>query len=134
MRNLHRYTVVLLLVAASIVAHAQRSLRGKWRGMESNVPFLELTIEQNAGSTTGSAVFYMLKKDSEESAPRVEGHAAGPMENLDYQPQKLTFDMHRRDGSVVSFRVELTDANHAKLFRTSDHEAEGSGFDLTRIE
>jgi hypothetical protein len=33
----------------------------------------------------------------------------------------------------MSFRVELTDANHAKLFRTSEHDAEGSGFDLTRV-
>jgi hypothetical protein len=134
MRNLHRYTVVLLLVAASVVAHAQSSLRGKWRGMDGNVPNIKLTVEQNAGRPTGIAVFYLLKKDSEESAPRVEGQAIGPMENLNYQPEKLTFDMHRRDGSVVSFRVELTDATHAKLFRTSEHDAAGSGFDLTRVE
>jgi hypothetical protein len=134
MRKLRRYTVVLLLTAASAVAHAQSSLLGKWRGMEGNVPNIDLTIEQNAGRPTGSAVFYMLKKDSEESAPRVEGRATGPMENLNYQPEKLSFDMHRRDGSVVSFRVELTDANHAKLFRTSEQDAEGSGFALTRVE
>jgi hypothetical protein len=132
MRNLYRYTVVLLLVAVS--AHAQSSLRGKWRGMDGNVPNIDLTVEQNAGRTTGSAVFYMLKKDSEDSAPHVEGQVTGPMENLIYQPEKLSFDMHRRDGSVMSFRVELTDANHAKLFRTSEHHAEGSGFGLTRVE
>jgi hypothetical protein len=134
MRNFHRYTVVLLLVTASVVAHAQSSLRGKWRGMDGNLPNIELTVEQNAGPATGSAVFYMLKKDSEDSAPRVEGQVAGPMENLNYQPEKLSFDMHRRDGSVMSFRVELTDANHAKLFRNSEHDAEGSGFDLTRVQ
>jgi hypothetical protein len=132
MRNLYRYTVVLLLVAGSVVAHAQSSLRGKWRGMDGSVPNIELTVEQNAGQTTGIAVFYMLKKDSEESAPRVAGQVTGPMENLNYQPEKLSFAMHRRDGSVMSFRVELTDANHAKLFR--EHDAEGSGFDLTRVE
>jgi hypothetical protein len=56
------------------------------------------------------------------------------MENLNYQPEKLSFDMHRRDGSVVSFRVELTDANHAKLFRTSDNDGPTQGFDLARVE
>jgi hypothetical protein len=76
----------------------------------------------------------MLKKDSEDSAPHVEGQVAGPMENMNYQPGKLSFDMYRRDGSVMSFRVELIDANRAKLFRTSDHDAEGSGFDLARVE
>jgi hypothetical protein len=134
MRNLHQYTIVLLLVAGSVVAHAQSSLRGKWRGMEGNVPNVELTVEQNAGHATGSAVFYMLKKDREDSAPHVEGQAAGTMENLNYQPEKLSFDMHRRDGSVVSFRVELTDANHAKLFRTSDDAGPAQGFDLARVE
>jgi hypothetical protein len=134
MRNLHRYTVVLLLAAVSIVAHAQSSLRGKWRGMDGNVPNIELTVEQNAGRATGSAVFYMLMKDRDDSAPRVEGRVTGPMENLNYQPEKLSFDMHRRDGSVMSFRVELIDANHAKLFRTSDDAAPAQGFDLARIE
>jgi hypothetical protein len=134
MRNLHRYTLVLLLVAGSVVANAQNTLRGKWRGMEGNVPNVELTVEQNAGHVTGSAVFYMLKKDHEDSAPHVEGQAAGPMENLNYQPERLSFDMHRRDGSVVSFRVELTDANHAKLFRTSDDDGPAQGFDLARVD
>jgi hypothetical protein len=134
MRNLHQYTIVLLLVAGSVVAHAQSSLRGKWRGMEGNVPNVELSVEQNAGKATGSAVFYMLKKDHENSVPHVEGQAAGPMENLNYQPEKLSFDMHRRDGSVVSFRVELIDANHAKLFRTSDDIGPRTGFDLARVE
>ena len=134
MRNLHQYPIVLLLVAGSVVAHAQSSLRGKWRGMEGNVPNVELTVEQNAGHATGTAVFYMLKKDHDDSAPHVEGQAAGPMENLNYQPEKMSFDMHRRDGSVVSFRVELTDANHAKLFRTSDDDGPAQGFDLARVE
>jgi hypothetical protein len=134
MKTLNRYTIFLLLVAGSVIAHAQGSLYGKWRGMDGNVPNIELTIEQNAGRPTGNAVFYMLIKDSGDSAPHVEGRVTGPMENLNYQPEKLSFDMHRRDGSVASFRVELIDANHAKLFRTSEHDAEGSGFNLTRIE
>jgi hypothetical protein len=40
--------------------------------------------------------------------------------------------MHRKDGSLVSFRVELVDSAHAKLFRTSDHAPEGTGFPLIR--
>ena len=134
MKNLHRYTLVLLLVTGSVVAHAQSSLRGKWRGMEGNVPNVELTVEQNAGHATGTAVFYMLRKDHDDSAPHVEGQAAGVMENLNYQPERLSFDMHRRDGSVVSFRVELTDANHAKLFRTSDDDGPAQGFNLDRVD
>ena len=61
------------------------------------------------------------------------GRRPCPMENLSYQPERLTFDVHRLDGSVVSFRVELTDADHATLFRTSDHEPGGSSFPLVRV-
>jgi hypothetical protein len=59
----------------------------------------------------------------------------GPMGNLNYEPKKLSFDMHRSDGSLVSFRIELTDRDHARLFRTSDHDAnaEGSGLPLVRV-
>jgi hypothetical protein len=57
------------------------------------------------------------------------------MENLNYAPKKLSFNMHRPDGSLVSFRIELTDPDHARLFRTSDHDvnAEGSGLPLLRV-
>jgi hypothetical protein len=54
------------------------------------------------------------------------------MENLNYAPEKLSFDMHRKDGSLVSFRVELVDSGHAKLFRTTDT-PEGTGFPLVRV-
>ncbi len=107
---------------------------GKWHGTDNNLPTVDLTIEQNAGQATGSAIFYLIKRNPGESNPYVDGQTAGPMENLKYEPEKLSFDMHRLDGSVVSFRVELADADHAKLFRTSDDAAGGSGFPLVRVK
>ena len=100
---------------------------------DNNLPTVDLNIEQNAGQATGSAVFYMIKRNHDGGAPYVFGQASGPMENLNYAPEKLTFDMHRKDGSLVSFRVELVDSGHAKLFRTSDHAPEGTGFPLDRV-
>ena|ERR1700761_9011396 len=134
MKQLQRYVTVLLLVAGSLVAHAQSSLEGKWRGMEGNVPNVDLSLQQKDGHATGSFVFYMLKKDDENSAPRVEGQAAGVMENVHYEPAKLTFDLHRRNGSVATFRLELIDTNHARLFRTSDTDENGQGVVLARVE
>ena len=135
MNNLNRSVVVIAcLLAASIAAYAQSSLAGKWHGTENNLPTVDLTIAENAGQPSGSAVFYLIKRNPDESNAHVDGQAAGPMENLSYQPEKLTFDMHRTDGSLVSFRVELTDADHARLFRTSDHEPGGSGLPLIRLK
>ena len=134
MRSLNQCIILASLLAGSIAGYGQTSLVGEWHGTDNNLPTIDLNIKQNAGQTTGSAVFYMIKRNSDGGNPYVFGQATGPMENLNYAPEKLSFDMHRRDGSLVSFRVELADANHAKLFRTSDHAPEGSGFPLVRVK
>ena len=126
--------IIACMLAASMAAYAQGTLAGKWHGTDNNLPTIDLTIEETAGHASGNAVFYMIKRNAGDSGAHVDGQAAGPMENLNYGPEKLTFDMHRLDGSVVSFRVELTDADHARLFRTSDKEPEGSGFLLVRVK
>ena len=126
--------IVACMLAASMAAYAQGTLAGKWHGTDNNLPTIDLTIEENAGQASGNAVFYMIKHNLGDSGAHVDGQADGPMENLNYAPEKLTFDMHRLDGSVVSFRVELTDADHATLFRTSDKEPGGSAFPLTRVK
>ena len=134
MTSLKKNVVILTcMLVASMAAYAQGTLAGKWHGTDNNLPTIDLTIEENAGQASGNAVFYMIKHNLGDSGAHVDGQADGPMENLNYAPEKLTFDMHRLDGSVVSFRVELTDADHARLFRTSDHEPGGSGFPLVRV-
>ena len=133
MKSLNQCILVASLLAGSIAGYGQTSLVGKWHGTDNNLPTIDLDIEQNAGQATGSAVFYMIKRNHDGDKPYVFGQASGPMENLNYAPEKLTFDMHRKDGSLVSFRVEQVDANHAKLFRTSDNAPEGTGFPLVRV-
>jgi hypothetical protein len=135
MRSASKYLVAAWLLSVSLAAYGQSSLSGKWRGTENNLPIVDLTIEKDAGQATGAAVFYLIKKNPDGSNELVDGQAMGPMESLHYEPKKLSFVMHRADGSLVSFRVELTDPDHARLFRTSDHDAdaEGSGLPLVRV-
>jgi hypothetical protein len=133
MRSLNQCIVVVFLLAGSIAGYGQNGLSGKWRGTEKNLPVVDLTIEQNAGQATGSAIFYLIKSNSDGSNRHVDGQANGPMEHMTSQPERLSFDMHRPDGSVVNFRVVLTDANHAKLFRIGDDVPGGTGLLLVRI-
>jgi hypothetical protein len=132
-KALNQCILVASLLAGSIAGYGQTSLVGEWHGTDNNLPIIDLNIKQDAGQTTGSAVFYMIKRNDNGGNPYVGGQATGPMENLNYAPEKLSFDMHRRDGSLVSFRVELVDSGHAKLFRTSDNGPQGTGFPLVRI-
>jgi hypothetical protein len=135
MKSLNKSIVaIVFLTAFSIAAYAQTSLVGKWHGTDNNLPIIDLTVEQNSGQATGNAVFYLIKRNPGESNAHVDGQAEGPMEDLKYKPEELSFNMHRSDGSLVSFRVELADADHAKLFRTSDDAVGGSGFTLVRVK
>ena len=135
MRSANKYLVAVWLVSISLAAYGQSALSGRWHGTANNLPVVDLTIEKGVSQTTGAAVFYLIKRNPDGSNAHVDGHALGPMENLNYEPKKLSFDMHRSDGSLVSFRIELTDPDHARLFRTSDHDAdaEGSGLPLVRV-
>jgi hypothetical protein len=114
MKALNQCIVVASLLAGSITAYGQTSLVGKWHGTDNNLPTVDLNIEQNGGQATGSAIFYMIKRNHDGVTPYVFGQTRGPMENLNYAPETLSFDMHRKDGSLVSFRVELVDSGHAK--------------------
>jgi hypothetical protein len=135
MKSASKYLFTVWLFSVSLAGYGQSSLSGKWRGTENNLPIVDLTIEKSVSEATGAAVFYIIKRNPDGSNAHVDGQAMGPMENLNYDPKKLTFNMHRADGSLVSFRVELTDPDHARLFRTSDHDAdaEGSGLPLVRV-
>jgi hypothetical protein len=135
MRSANKYVVAAWLLSLSLAGYGQSSLSGKWHGTENNLPIVDLTIEKSAPQATGTAVFYLIKSNPDGSNAHVDGQARGPMENLNYAPKKLSFNMHRPDGSLVSFRIELTDPDHARLFRTSDHDvnAEGSGLPLLRV-
>jgi hypothetical protein len=131
MKGLNQCIIAASLLAGSIAAYGQTSLIGEWHGTDNNLPIIDLNIEQNAAQANGSAIFYMIKRDYDGGTPYVGGQAGGPMENLNYAPAKLSFDMHRKDGSLISFRVELVDAGHANLFRGEDGPG-GSAFPLVR--
>jgi hypothetical protein len=135
MRSANKYIVAAGLLSVSLAGYGQSALSGKWHGTENNLPIVDLTIEKHASQATGAAVFYLIKRNTDGSNAHVDGQAMGPMENLYYEPKKLSFNMHRPDGSLVSFRIELTDPDHARLFRTSDHDvpAEGIGLPLVRV-
>jgi hypothetical protein len=126
MKSLKHYIVATFLLAGSIAAYGQTSLAGKWSGTENNLPTVDLTIEQGSGE----AVFYLLKRNPGDSKAYVDAKADMPMKNLKYEGNDLTFDVQRRDGSLVSFRVQPTDADHATLLRTRDNVS----FPLLRVK
>jgi hypothetical protein len=131
MRNL---IVLASLIVASAAAHGQNTLVGKWHGTDRNLPIIDLDVEQNAGRASGTAIFYVLKRNSDGSNLHVDGQGGGPMENVNYAPNQVLFTVRRTDGSVASYRLVLDDEKHATLLLLGEPEApHGTAFPLVRV-
>ena len=120
--------LLVSLLAATAAGHAQTTLAGRWHGTQGSFPTVDLSIEEVAGRPAGTAVFYLLKSNTDGSNAHVDGQADCPMENLHYAPEQVSFDVRHKDGTVVGFRVLLDGAKHATLVRGED----GARFPLTR--
>ena len=107
---------------------------GTWKAANSEVPIAELTVKQDGGVVTGTAVFYMILHAPDGIHARVGGKVEGAMENVKADARTLTFDLHRRDGSLMSFRLEYRGDGRIRLLRTSDNTLaeQGDGLELIR--
>ena len=111
------------------------TLDGTWEGKMDGLPALKLTVANSHSKLSGTVTFYLIKHAPDGSNPHVDGNSSIPIENAKLAGSILTFDVHRSDGSVASFRVELKANDTARLFRTNDQppSPEGEGLELRRI-
>ena len=116
-------------------ATGSATLDGTWEGKMDGLPAVRLTVANSHGKTSGAVTFYLIKHAPDGSNPHVDGNSSIPIENAKVAGSILTFDVHRSDGSVASFRVELKANDTLRLFRTNDQppSPEGEGLKLMRI-
>jgi hypothetical protein len=111
---------ILIAIITGAAGLAQSPLAGAWKATHNGLPVVDLTIRNDGGKLSGTAVFYLIVRNPDDAAAHVGGKMSAPMVNLQGDANTLTFDVHRKDGSVASFRVELRPNGDAKLFRTND--------------
>jgi hypothetical protein len=120
-------------------AAGESPFAGVWRGSVNNLPAIELTIEDNAGTPGGSIVFYFQRR-TPEGKWRVEG-GRNPILLLavSVKGKSLSFEVlhHKRHGSPelgpnAKFRIELTGPGQAALFKTDEASDGGPGLPLIR--
>lgn len=121
-----------MAMSASLAGFAQSPLVGTWKGTENNLPVVDITVNEDAGKVSGKAVFYMIMHTPGGDNAHVGGKAEVPMENIKSDEKQIAFDMHRKDGSVVSFRVEYRGDDEARLFRTTDPLKGDQGLKMVR--
>jgi hypothetical protein len=122
--------------AAAAKNGSSATLDGRWEGKMNGLPAVKLNLAVSHAKPTGTVTFYLIKHAPDGTGAHVDGDATEPIENAKLEGSTLTFDVHRSDGSVARFRVELKENNTARLFRTNDDppSPQGEGLELTRIQ
>src|ERR1700759_458048 len=122
-----------MAMSASLAGFAQSALVGTWKGTQNNLPVVDVTVKEDAGKVSGTVTFYMILHKPDGSDAHVGGNAEAPMENIKGDEKQIAFDLHRKDGSNVSFRVEYRGHDEARLFRTTNPLQGDQGLKMVRV-
>ncbi len=127
---MRRITNVLLsfAVISAVVAASDRARNaavvGVWQGELDNLPAATLNITDEAGPLQGAMLFYLIRQD-EGKPPTSSPGIPEPLFNPKFDGKSLTFHLSHRHAHAntasdppVSFRLELTAPDRAKLVRT----------------
>lgn len=86
---------------------------GTWQGKTGDVPVVTLTIKDDHGKLSGTAVFYKIVDNG--SGPQVEGKNSVEMIDPKLEGKIFSFQTKSSQGELFSYQMELTGKNEGKL-------------------
>jgi hypothetical protein len=126
-----------LLTSLAISTHAKSPFGGTWVGTMNDQPAIELVINEPGGKIAGTMGFYFQRRGT-DGKWKVESKHPVPLLVPKVQGKTLEFEVthHKTHGGTelgpnVKFRVQLTGADEARLFKL-DEPTRGEGLKLTR--
>jgi hypothetical protein len=129
-----KFALVFLLAALAI---AKSPFAGTWVGVTNDQPAIELVVNETAGKIGGTMGFYFQRRGA-DGKWNVESKHAVPLLVPKVNDKTLEFEVthHKSHGSTelgpnVKFRVQLTGADEARLFKL-DEPITSDGLKLTR--
>jgi hypothetical protein len=132
-------TVLALLAIFTSSANSSSPFTGTWEGRMNDQPAIELTIHEENGKTGGAIVFYFQRRGKDGKWQVEGGKNPIPLLMPNIKGKSLTFEVthHKRHGGSelgpnVQFRMELTGADTAALYKTDEAPDGGPGLKLTR--
>ena len=118
---------VIIVIATAVVAATNKqpniAVVGVWQGQLDNLPAVTLNITDEAGPLQGALLFYLIRRD-EGKSPTSSPGIPEPLFNPQFNGKTLTFQVSHRHAHAdsasdppVTFRLDLTGSDEAKLFR-----------------
>jgi hypothetical protein len=114
--NMKRLVTVLLAVAVMggfAIAATDSPIAGKWQGKMGDVPAVTLTIKDDNGKLSGTAVFYEIVDDGD--GPKATGQSTAEMVDAKLEGKIFSFRTKGSQGEVFSYQMELTGKNEGKF-------------------
>ena len=101
-------------LTAGFAAAADESLiGGTWQGKNGDVPVITLTIKDDHGKLSGTAVFYRIVDNG--GGPQIEGKNSAEMVNPKLEGNIFSFQTKGSQGELFSYQMELTGKNQGKF-------------------
>lgn len=113
MKRLVTALLAVALTAGLAAAATDSPIAGTWQGKMGDVPTVTLTIKEDNGKLSGTAVFYKIVDDG--GGPRVAGQSSAEMVNPKLEGRIFSFQTKGSQGEMFSYQMELTGKNEGKL-------------------
>ena len=96
MKSLKHMLLIATLVGGTATA-ANSPIAGTWQGKTGDAPAVTLTVKDEGGKLSGTAVFYKILDDG--SGPKVAGKDTSALINAKFEGKTFSFEVK---GQVVS--------------------------------
>ena len=119
-------SLAVLFTTVSVLAESpakNSAIIGQWKGTTEGLPAVTLVVEEDDGKLMGAVLFYLIRRNP-GAAPSASPGFPGPMIEPRFDGKTLSFKVSHRyahaprtlNDPPVSFRLELTGPDKAKLF------------------
>ena len=105
--------LAVALTAGFAAGAAESPIAGTWQGKTGDVPVVTLTIKDDQGKLSGTAVFYKIVDDG--GGPQVAGKSSVEMVDPKLEGKIFSFQTKGSRGELFSYRMELTGKNEGKF-------------------
>ena len=101
------------LIAGFAAAADESPIAGTWQGKTGDVPVVILSIKDDHGKLSGTAVFYKIVDDG--GGPQVQGKSTTDMVDPKLEGKVFSFQTKGSKGELFSYQMELTGKNEGKF-------------------
>jgi hypothetical protein len=85
------YTLLIATLVGGTATAANSPIAGTWQGKTGDVPAVTLTVKDEGGKLSGSAVFYKILDDG--SGPKVAGKDTSALINAKFEGKIFSFEV-----------------------------------------